>query len=241
MKKLISVVIIFFTVFLVKGQEIDDIKESKNEIGLEISDVINGAYQLKYERLLGQHISVSLGLGYKGDKGLIKLSGLDSEHIRTNKITYSGFKVIPEFRYYLNNNRDTGMDGFYFGAYLKFTNYQSDLNGTYINDALESFEIEFDADIKVTSIGLMVGYKLPLSKRFSIDFLIAGPGSGSYNFSFENKVDLPDEFYEDFNEALDQYSVFDLLNGDFKFKATDKNSKFNLLSFRYGISIGYSI
>lgn len=238
--KLVTLTILLF-VLSVQSQDLnDEIQESKNEIGLEISDLIIGAYQLKYERLLGEHTSISLGLAYKGDNGLIKLSGLDTEQIKTNEITYSGIEIIPEFRYYLNNNGHAGMNGFYFGAYLKYSNYQSDLDGTYINDDLESFEIEFDADIKVTSIGLMVGYKLPISERFSIDFLIAGPGSGSYKFSFVNKKDLPDEFYEDFNTALENYSLFDLLDGDFRFKSTDRNSKFNLLSFRYGISLGYS-
>jgi hypothetical protein len=239
MKKLIFTIIVLFTIVNIHGQNLDEDIIFKNEIGLELSDLINGTYQLKYERLVGENISISLGLAYKGDNGLIKLSGLDTDQIKTNEITYSGLIIIPEFRYYLNNNGHTGMDGFYFGAYLKYSNYQSDLNGTYINDASESFEIEFDADIKVTSIGLMVGYKLPVSERFSIDFLIAGPGSGSYKFSFVNKKDLPDEFYEDFNMALENYSVFDLLDGDFRFEATDKNSKFNLLSFRYGIALGY--
>ena len=56
----------------------------------------------------------------------------------------------------------------------------------------------------------MVGYKLPLSEKFSIDFLIAGPGYGFYNFSIVNEQDLPEEFYEDFNEALEKYLIFDL-------------------------------
>ncbi len=241
MKNLIFTIIFLITIVNIHGQDLDEENISKSEIGLELSDLIDGSYQLKYERLIGEHISISLGLAYKGDEGLIKLSGLDTEQIKTNEITYSGLKIIPEFRYYLNSNGHTGMDGFYFGAYLKYSKFQSDLNGTYINDASESFEIDFDADIKVTSIGLMVGYKLPVSERFSVDFLIAGPGSGSYKFSFVNKKDLPDEFYEDFNTALENYSVFDLLDGDFRFKDTDKNSKFNLFSFRYGISLGYSL
>lgn len=240
MKKLLSSVIILCTVLNINGQNLDEENISKNEIGLEISDLINGAYQLKYERLLGEHFSISLGLAYKGDNGLIRLSGLDTEQIKTGDIAYSGLKIIPEFRYYLNKTKQYSKDGFYLGAFLKYTNYQSDLNGTYINDALESFIIEFDADIRVTSIGFMVGYKLPLSKRFSIDFLIAGPGVGFYKFSFVNKKDLPDEFYEDFNKALENYSLFDLLDGDFRFKSADKNTKFTLPSFRYGISLGYS-
>ena len=89
-------------------------------------------------------------------------------------------------------------------------------------------------------MGFMVGYKLPISKKLSFDFLIAGPGTGFYDFSFVNKQDLPNDFYEDFNEALENYSLFDLLDGDFEFKSTNAKSKFTLLSFRYGISFGYS-
>lgn len=240
MKKLTIIIFFLFAIVNIHGQDIDNENLNKNELAIEVSDFLDGAIQLRYERLLGEHMSVSLGVGYKGDNGLFNLSGLDTEKIKTSDITYSGLKLIPEVRYYLNKNGQYGINGFYFGAYLKYSNFQSDLNGTYINDALEPFQIEFDADIKVTSIGFMVGYKLPISKKFTIDFLIAGPGTGSYKFSFINKRDLPDEFYEDFNEALDNYSLFDLLDGDFKFEAIDKNSKFNLLSFRYGISFGYS-
>lgn len=240
MKKLFFSVILLFAVLNINGQETDKITETKNEVGLEITDFINGAYQLKYERLLGKHISVGLGIGLKGENGIIKLSGLDTDQIKTNEITYSGFKIIPEVRYYIKKSQQYSMDGFYFGAFLKYSNYQSDLNGTYINDALESFIIEFDADIKVTSIGFLIGYKLPLSNKFSIDFLIAGPGVGFYNFSFVNKEDLPDEFYEDFNQAMENYSIFDLLDGDFRFKSTNTKSDFTIPSLRYGISLGYS-
>ncbi|OUR94328.1 hypothetical protein A9Q87_01385 [Flavobacteriales bacterium 34_180_T64] len=240
MKKATTSLIILFLCFNLFGQENEEKNSFKNQFGLEVSDLINGAYQFKYERILGEHTSLSLGIAYKGENGIIRLSGLDTEQIKTGEIAYSGFKIIPEFRYYLKKTSQYGMDGFYFGAYLKYSNYQSDLDGTYINDADESFTIAFDADIKVVSVGLMVGYKLPLSERFSIDFLIAGPGAGRYDFSFVNKEDLPDEFYDDFNEALENYSLFDLLDGEFRFKETDSNSKFTLPSFRYGISLGYS-
>jgi hypothetical protein len=225
----------------VQSQDLnDDIQKSKNEIALEISDLVTGSFQLKYERLVGEHFSVGLGLAYKGEDGIIKLSGLDTKKIKTGDITYSGSKIIPEVRYYLKKTTRYIMDGFYFGAYLKISNFKSDLNGTYINDADESFEIDFDADIDVVSLGLLLGYKLALSERFSLDFLIAGPGAGFYKFSFVNHEDLPDEFYEDFNTALENYSLFDLLDGDFRFASVNKRSKFTIPSFRYGISLGYS-
>ncbi len=240
MKKILFLVISLFVMANIQSQELDLEKIQKNEIDLVLSDLINGSITINYERLISEHFSVSLGLGYKGENGLIVLSGLDTEKIKTNEITYSGFKIIPEVRYYLNNNGHTNMTGFYFGAYLKYSNYQSDLNGRYIDEAQETFDVKFDADLDITSIGLMIGYKLPVSKRFTIDFLIAGPGNGAYKFSFKNKGDdLPDEFYDDLNEALENYSIFDALDGDFRFSTVRRRSNFNRLSLRYGISLGY--
>ncbi|WP_034062494.1 DUF3575 domain-containing protein [Lacinutrix jangbogonensis] len=239
-KAIIFSIILLVTIKIAAQEKATEVNQFKNQIGIEISDIIDGTIQLKYERLLGKHISVGLGIGIKDEEGIIKLSGLDREQLKTGDIAYSGFKVIPEIRYYLNRTQQYAMDGFYFGVYLKYSNFNSDLDGTYSNDVGDNFTIAFDADIKVTSVGFMVGYKWAISKRFAIDFLIAGPGVGTYNFSLKNTQGLPDEFYDDFNDALDQYSLFDLLDGDFRFKATDEKSKFILPSFRYGISLNYS-
>lgn len=240
MKKLIFAIIFLFTIVNIQGQDLDKEKLSKNQIGLNITDLFDGTLQLKYERLLGKHISVGLGVGLKGKEGIISLSGLDTDKIKTSDITYSGFKLIPEVRYYINKTQQYTMDGFYFGAYLKYAYLKSDLDGTYINDDGENFRIAFDATLKVTSVGFMIGYKWAVAKRFSIDFLIAGPGAGNHKYTLKNTEDLPDEFYEDLNEALEEYSLYDLLNGDFEFKDTDTSDSFTIPSFRYGISLNYS-
>ena len=247
MKKLLFTIIILFAVLSLHAQEQDEqeIKKEKNAVGIDIIDLFDGALQISYERMMGKHISVGLGLGYKGKEGIISLSGIDEDQLKTNDITYSGFKVIPEVRYYINSSRQYAMDGFYFGAYLKYTNYKSDLDGTYIDideaDISTSYAIEFEAKFNTTSVGLMIGYKLPISKRLSIDFLIAGPGAGRYDFTLKNKRDdTPDEFYEDLNKALEEYSLLDYINGDFKFSEVDSKTDFMFPSFRYGISLGYS-
>ena len=214
--------------------------ERKNEVALSVTDILNGAYQIEYERKIGKHTSLGLGLGLKSEDGLIRLSGLDTESIKTGDLTYSGYKIIPAFRYYLKETTQYSMDGFYFGAYLKHSNYKSDLDGIYINDADESFVVEFDAEFNVTSIGFMIGYKLPINNRWSVNFLIAGPGVGFHNYSLTNRRDLPDEFYDDLNEALDQYSIFEFLDGDFRFSETNSKADFVIPSLRYGISVGYS-
>ncbi|WP_194765988.1 DUF3575 domain-containing protein [Tamlana sp. I1] len=239
MKRFSSILIALLVALNAFSQESYNSK-GKNEIAFVATELINGAFQFKYERLLGDHISADLGLGYKSPEGLIRLSGLNTEKIKTNDITYSGFNIIPEVRYYLNDIRSTGMNGFYFGAYVKYSNYKSDLDGAYISNSNTAYELEFDARINITSVGLMVGYKLPISKRFAVDFLIAGPGAGFYNFSMTNKKDLPDEFYDDLNEALENYSLFDFLQSDFRFSQIKRKSSLTLPSFRYSISLTYA-
>ena len=215
-------------------------KEVNNKVGLMATDLITGTYLLNYERALGKHISIALNAGYKGNNGLVVWSGLDTEQLKTGDITYSGTKILPEFRYYLNEKGNTMFTGFYFGAYLKFLGYTSDLGGTFINSAGESFDFLYEGKISVASGGLMVGYKLDISKRLSIDFLIAGPGAGSYNFKLKNIIPPPDEFYDALNAALEKYSILDLLNADFKFTDRRRTANLVLPEFRYGITLGYS-
>lgn len=241
MKKLALFILISLFSLLLLAQEDTNLKQQKNQIDLDITDLPTAFFSFSYERVIGKHISVGLGVGFKSEDGLIQFSGIDTDRIQTNDIKYSGYKLIPEFRYYINESVNGAMlSGFYVGAYLKYSDFNSDLVGTYVDSEAVSHLFEYEAEITVTSIGLMVGYKLPLSKHFSIDFLIAGPGSGSYNFKLNNSIPPPDEFYDDLNNALDEYSVLDLINADFGFNNNKLRSKFSAISFRYGISVGYS-
>jgi hypothetical protein len=240
MKKLLLILTALFISINMSAQNDDMGDDRINELGLSVTDLLNGAFQFEYERLVGEHLSLGLGIGYKGDEGLIKLSGIDNDKIKTGDLTYSGFKFIPTVRYYLKETTRHSMDGFYFGGYVKYSNYSSDLDGTYIDDIGDTFDVEFDAKFSVVSVGFMVGYKLPINDRLAVNFLIAGPGAGFHNYKLTQKKDLPDEFFDDLNGALDQYSIFDLLNGDFEFSPSDTETNFVIPSFRYGITLGYS-
>ncbi|WP_417854653.1 hypothetical protein [Xanthomarina gelatinilytica] len=41
--------------------------------------------------------------------------------------------------------------------------------------------------LDISSLGFLIGYKLPVTKHINIDFMIAGPGTGNYDFEFVNK------------------------------------------------------
>lgn len=211
-----------------------------NEIGLVVTDLVDASYQFRYERKLTSHISVGLGSAYKGNQGLVRISGIDKEHIKTGDITYSGLKLIPDVRYYLNKTQQFELDGFYFGAYMKYFNFRSDLIGTYITSEGQQYTLDFDARINILSTGLMLGYKLAISKRFNIDFMILGPGTSNQSYKLKNNKPVPDDFYDDLNEALKNFSLYDFINSDFKFRLKDAKTRFTTLSFRYGLTVGYT-
>jgi hypothetical protein len=218
-------------------------QEYKNEVGFELLGLMNADVQLSYERAMWQHISLGLGVGLKSEEGLVKLSGLDTEFIETGDLTYSGFKIIPQVKYYLKDITDGDMTGFYFGAFLKLQRYNSDLLGTYTDSSDQQFAIDFDGKFNITSLGFMVGYKLKLSSRFNLDFLIAGPGVASHKYELTNREPLPDEFYDDLNDALNEYSFLDLLGVDFDFEGgtgETRESSFSLPAFRYAITLSYA-
>jgi len=164
----LSILLLFFTLPLM-AQETMAVKQQKNQVNFELTDLPTAFFSFSYERVIGKQLSVDLGIGFKSEDGLIKFSGIDTERIKTNDITYSGFKLIPEIRYYLKESANGAMlNGFYFGAYLKYSDFKSDLQGTYIDSQDVSHLFKYKGDITVTSIGLMVGYKLPVAKRFYV-------------------------------------------------------------------------
>ncbi|MFH6767204.1 DUF3575 domain-containing protein [Gaetbulibacter aquiaggeris] len=233
---------LFFILFIIFAPLVfcQENREVKNEVGLFISDLINGTYSFTYERAMGKHISVGLGFGIKADDGFIKFSGLDTDNIKTADISYTGFKITPEVRYYIHQKGNAMFTGFYFGAYTRLVNYKTDLSGIYIDSQDVSHYFLYKGDIDVNSVGFMIGYKLPVTNHLKIDFLIAGPGAGYFTFKLKDVIPPPDEFYDDLNSALEKYSFLDFLNADFQFKKTNLKEKLTLPSFRYGLSVTYS-
>jgi len=252
--KLFTTLCLLLTALVLSGQQTKDstnlstaptsekqLKERRNEVSLEFLGLIDGRFVPAYERSFGKHWSAKIGAGPKSREGLINLSGLDGEKIKTGDLNYSGFIVYGEGRYYVNEFLNGRAVGFYLGLYLKYAGYQTDISGTYTNSANEDFNFLFDTSIGVRSVGFMIGYKLPIKKRFAIDFIIAGPGTANYSFDFQNKSDpLPEEFFDDLNAALEKYNLLDLINADFDFGLRNRRSIFNTVNFRYSISFTFN-
>lgn len=218
-----------------------DLKERRNEISIEFIGMIDGRFVPAYERTFGRHWSAKVGLGHKTKQGLINFSGINKEQLKTGDINYDGILTFLEGRYYLNEFVNGRASGFYFGLYMKYAGFQSNIGGTYISEEGNSFTFLFDTSIGVISSGLQLGYKLPLGRRFAVDFLIAGPGTARYSFDVKNKSDeLPQEFWDDLNNALDELGILEIIDSDFDFTPSNRKSAFNTINFRYAVGLTFN-
>lgn len=221
--------------------ESDSLSFKKNEIGWMFSDLIDGSLYFSYERYLKNKWTIGVNIGYKTPEGLINLSGIDTEKIQTSDVNYSGFKITPTVRYYINSVSDYKMDGFYVGAYAKLSGFQSNISMDYTDPNQNMYSLGFDASVNTYSLGLMIGYKLPINQRFGLDFLFIGLGKARYSFKLNSNSTIPDDFYTDLNAALNSITLLDLVNSqDFNINHIDNRSGFFGTAARYGITLTYA-
>lgn len=245
-RKTLLLVFVTLITFCGIAQETDSVKiikdkpERLNEISWVLTDIIDGSYMLRYERSLNQSFSVGFSFGYKGEDGLIKISGIDGEKIKTGGITYSGIKMLTEFRYYIKKTKLDALSGFYVGTYFKMAEYNSDLFGKYFDINDKTYGIDIGADVQILSLGTTVGYKFAFNDRLHLDLIFAGPGFGWHKYEVNSRLDLPDSFYENLSNELNKYSIFELVPADFDFNFRRSKTEFKTVSFRYGISIGFT-
>lgn len=106
MKKIIA--ILLFAIFSLTGIVN---AQNKNIIKTSLTSPFLSTYVLAYERALNEDMGLQLGFYYTG------ASTLD--------VTFSGFSITPEFRYYLSEQK-TAPNGAFIAPYLRYQNFTLD-------------------------------------------------------------------------------------------------------------------
>lgn len=219
------------------SRPLEAIYQKKNHISIDPISPIFGSYQMQYEREIANHLSIGLNVGIKFSSGIIKVNGIDGNKVKTDEFNFTGYKLIPEIRWYLQKDQ-TGLMGFYAGAYFKYLNITDDIVGVYTDDNLENHDFQFGANIHNYGGGIELGYKLRIKKRFFIDFLITGPGISFYSYSLNEVRPVPEAFYDELSKVLSDYGILKHIDSTIDFK--NQSGKITLPSYRYGIKIGYA-
>lgn len=215
-----------------------DTSVPKNFISVDPFLPIFGTYQLLYERGIGKNISAAVSLGYKGSSGLFEVANIDFDRFESNTLNFSGYKVVPEFRWYFQKS-NAGLNGLYLGAYFKYQDASADLGGQYTSRDNVDSNILIDARLQSAVFGFQLGYKWQLQSGFFIDLIFAGPGFSSNTITLTEITPVPEAFYDDLSESLQDIGIIDFIDPDFRVNGNQK-TKITLPAWRYGIKIGYA-
>lgn len=150
MKKVCTLVLLFFFALPIFAQDVEDASDSKNVIKANTLSLIFGVGSIFYERELSDNLSGQLGAAYLSYK--------------FDETKFSGFILTPEVRFYIKKN---AIDGFYIAPYGRFQNFKLESGAD-------------DATYTNIGGGLLFGRQWIFKKGFVIDFFFGGHyGSGN--------------------------------------------------------------
>lgn len=211
----------------------------KNYVGFDPILPLFGTFQPQYERSIAPHFSAVIGVGYKSSSGLFEINGMQTESISLNTISFNGFKVLPELRWYPGPT-ENGLWGFYTGVYYKYQSSMSNLTGTYTDKNGSDISVDLDLALSSNTGGVEIGYKLRAYKGLFFDFIFAGLGLTSHRVMVSQNTVLPDDFYDRFSEAAERFTILKDLEPSLNLTAQDLDSRIVMPSFRYGVKIGWA-
>jgi hypothetical protein len=198
-----------------------------------------GTYQVHYEHTIYHRISLTVGVGVKTSSGLFEINGVETETMDLDDLDFHGYKILPEIRWYVSKD-NTGLWGFYTGAYYKYQKNETRITGDYVTSDGSSVDVDMDLDLTSNTGGIELGYKLRVWKGLFMDFIFAGIGLSAHHAVFTERASLPEKFYERFNEAADNFSILKELEPKLDITKEDLDTRFVAPHFRYGIKIGWS-
>jgi hypothetical protein len=210
-----------------------------NFIGTDPFLPLFGTVAINYERAILPRMSVGIGFGQKLSSGILEVSGIDNERLKTSNLSFEGIRILPEFRWYISKS-DEGLTGFYVGVYYKYQTNNTAVSSTYTPDNVPSnpANIDFDLRIKTHSAGLQLGYKLFAYKKFYADFLFAGIGLSRSELETEIKSDVPDGYFDELSGGVKRFFILKVLKPKLVNRDDQLQGTFTSLALRYGIKVG---
>ena len=249
MKKLIfSLLVLASSAPLVsQAQSEKTIPERPNIVKLNVTPLIYRTISLQYERLLGAHTSVALGINLMPKGGIPFLSAFenslqDSVDASVFNAKMSVINFAPEFRYYF---KEAGK-GFYVAPYMKYRIVNAAIPINYIDDNSQSQTIGLNGKLNTLMLGVMVGSQFRLSDQISLDWFIAGGhlSSNKVNYNFTTSQTLSAADQQDLKDSFEELkqSTNRLKNIEYSVNSNSGSVKGNFSGFSFrgaGLCLGY--
>lgn len=171
---------------------------------------------LQYEKVLGKHFSVALGVGYR-PKALLpfakelekyvdfadsRIDYISFDNVKKTESKIGMYHITPELRYYFGKKE--APIGMYLAVFGKYNDFHGDVpvfvDMDYKNLPVR-LELPVDTRLQTYSGGLMLGKQFRLSNRFTFDWYIVGGHFGKAKVHGESNQNL-EGFDDDFRNRL---------------------------------------
>ena len=239
--------ILFALSWSLSAQEAHHDTTMKNTVRINVTPMLitasGGSFTAGYERVLFKRQTISANLGHLQLPPLITTKeGSPVEWV--NSVRNTGMIASLDYRFYFSRNKYAVPDGLYWGPYTTY--YYVD-NAAEIN-LIENEVIQGGARVQTYAsmlmVGVQLGYQFVLWKRWTLDFIVAGPAVGFYDLKMSIKAE------GDINENEAEYlqGVYDAIVTIFPGAATlfeeqeistSGSTSFNSIGYRYLIQIGF--
>ena len=194
---------------------------------------------MQYERTISEHSSVALGLSMLPSRGLPS-AAINADSSGTLKgLTFSGWSITPEYRYYFSGKAPKG---FYVAPYFRYSKYSIDKVGvTYASSVTNQDETVFvDGSFKTTVIGLMLGSQWLLGEHVTLDWWIIGAGFGSATATVTGSGNFDATQRADLTHEMETFDVPGTVTATVTSNSISAEYKTGLPAFRgFGLCLGY--
>lgn len=223
-----------------------DPMEKPNIVKLNLSSLAYKNIALQYERVLGEKISVALGVRFM-PKGALPLTKSIDNAASGDSASFSDWKagsfaITPEFRFYPKH----AGKGFYLAPYLRYRNVSMDFPIDYTDDNGGAQKISVTGNASSFMGGLMIGSQFNLGKMVTLDWFIIGVQYGVTNgkmdikttqtLSASDQTDIRNDL-DDFKETLNAFNDFSYTVGA---NGGSISGKFGAVGFRgFGLNLGF--
>lgn len=204
---------------------------------------------IQYEYLIGDKISVALGLRYMPSGNIpykniltdLLIDQADYPELLqvVDNTKLNSFAITPEFRYYFKS----AGKGSYIAPFLRYdhfslsTNLNTDINGN-------NYDINFDGGLTRYGLGILYGTQFELPGNFYFDWWIAGPYINMSQFNLNaSGFTINDADFDQYESMMNNLNLSDYgLKTNIEVTKNSASLKSNNISFgarTFGLCLGY--
>ena len=156
-----------------------------------------------YERVVKSHQSFSINADYLsiGKSG----NNENEEYKLSSTKSSSGFSFAVDYRFYLKReNKNPAPHGVYIAPYFAYYNLSLSTGIKSLSDDPASAETIIDSKIRISNLGVELGYQFNIKNRITIDLILVGPSMSGYkiNMDIAGGAIPPNEDMDETKEAL---------------------------------------